>query len=139
MAEQPIFREKSLKRITSPEELSDYLRVTSPSVWLVLAAVILLLAGFLIWSSTASIDSFITGSAQVENGSMRLSFDNGELAQTVKTGMTVRIGETESTISSLGVGEDGALFATGTVNLTDGTYPAKVLLRQTQVLKLLFN
>ena len=40
MAEQPIFREKSLKRITSPEELSDYLRVTSPSVWLVLAAVI---------------------------------------------------------------------------------------------------
>ena len=40
---EPIFREKSLKRITSPEELGDYLRVTSPSVWMILAAVILLL------------------------------------------------------------------------------------------------
>ncbi len=45
-----IFREKSLKRITSPEELGDYLRVTSPTVWLVLGAVILLLVGMLIWS-----------------------------------------------------------------------------------------
>ena len=35
-----LFREKSLKAIESPEALNDYLRVTSPGVWLVLAAVI---------------------------------------------------------------------------------------------------
>ncbi|MBQ9420511.1 MAG: hypothetical protein IJU30_01970 [Lachnospiraceae bacterium] len=59
--ENSIFRKKSLEQISSPEELNDYLHVTGPSVWLVLTAVILLLAGMLIWSSVASFDSFATG------------------------------------------------------------------------------
>ena len=136
---EPIFREKSLKRITSPEELGDYLRVTSPSVWMILAAVILLLVGVLFWSATSSIDSFITGTAQVEDGSMRILFDDEQIAQTVQTGMTVKVGETESTISGVGTGSDGRLFATGETALTDGSYPARVVLRQTQILRLLFN
>ena len=45
-----IFRQKSIKRVTSPEELNDYIRVTSPSVWFVLAALVLLLVGMLAWS-----------------------------------------------------------------------------------------
>ena len=44
MSEQ-IYREKSLERIASPEELNDYLHVTNPAVRLIMAAVIILLAG----------------------------------------------------------------------------------------------
>ena len=44
--ENPIFRKKSLDRISSPEALDDYLRVTTPAIWLILTAVIMLLAGF---------------------------------------------------------------------------------------------
>ena len=44
-----LFREKSLEAIDSPESLNDYLRVTSPQVWLVLAAVIVLLIGGILW------------------------------------------------------------------------------------------
>jgi hypothetical protein len=40
---------------------------------MILAAVILLLAGVLIWSSVASIDSFVTATAQVEDGTMRIT------------------------------------------------------------------
>ena len=94
--EESIFRKKSLERISSPEALSDYLRVTSPSVWLILAAVILLLAGMLIWSSTASIDSFAVGTAQVEKGEMRIRFDDEQIARNVQSGMSVVVGETES-------------------------------------------
>ncbi len=136
---EPIFREKSLKRITSPEELGDYLRVTSPSVWMILAAVILLLVGVLFWSATYPIDSFNPGPAKVEDGSLRLLFDDEPIAQTVQTGMTVKVGETESTISGVGVGASGALFATGETTLADGSYPAQVILRRTQILRLLFN
>ena len=50
-----IFRKESLDQISSPEQLNDYLRVTNPAVWLVLTAVILLLAGMLLWASVASI------------------------------------------------------------------------------------
>ena len=53
MAEQnrgkTIFREKSMERISSPEELNDRIRVATPSLWLVLAALVLLLAGMLAW------------------------------------------------------------------------------------------
>lgn len=45
-----IFREKSIKRVSSPEQLNDYIRVTSPSVWIILLAIILLLAGIVVWT-----------------------------------------------------------------------------------------
>ena len=45
-----IFREKSMDRISGPESLNDYIRVTSPSVWITLLALVILLAGMLAWS-----------------------------------------------------------------------------------------
>ena len=45
-----IFREKSIDRVTGPESLNDYIRVTSPSVWVALLALVVLLAGLLTWS-----------------------------------------------------------------------------------------
>ena len=44
-----IFREKSIKRVNQPEDLDDYIRVTTPSVWIVLIAVVLILAAILGW------------------------------------------------------------------------------------------
>lgn len=45
-----IFREKSIDRVTGPESLNDYMRVTSPSVWIALLALVVLLVGLLAWS-----------------------------------------------------------------------------------------
>ena len=45
-----IFREKSMDRVSGPESLNDYIRVTSPSVWITLLALLVLLAGLLAWS-----------------------------------------------------------------------------------------
>ena len=50
MEEKSIFRKKSLERVTSPEQLDDYIKVTTPSVWLVLAATLILIAGTLFWA-----------------------------------------------------------------------------------------
>ena len=54
---QSLFREKTLEAMDSPEALNDYLRVTSPRVWLVLAAVIALLVGAILWGVLGRIDS----------------------------------------------------------------------------------
>ncbi len=45
-----IFRKKSMERVSSLEALNDYIRVTTPSVWIVLIALVVLLAGMLAWS-----------------------------------------------------------------------------------------
>ena len=137
--DESIFRKKSIDRISSPEALNDYLRVTTPMVWLILAAVILLLVGFLVWSMIANIDSFATGTAQAEGGTMTIRFDDEQIAQNVQSGMTVVIGETESRISGVGTDENGSLFAVAPTSLADGSYPVKVIFRRTQVLSLLFN
>ena len=50
---QAVFRKKTLDRIASPEQLTDYLRVTNPGIWVILVAVILLLAGVFAWSMIA--------------------------------------------------------------------------------------
>ena len=51
-----LFREKSLERISSPEQLDDYIRVTTPSVWLVLIATVILLVGIIIWSFFGTVE-----------------------------------------------------------------------------------
>lgn len=54
-----LFREKSLESIESPESMNDYLQVTSPGVWLVLAAVIAILVGAVLWSVFGRINTFV--------------------------------------------------------------------------------
>ena len=137
--ENRIFREKSLEQISSPERMNDYLQVTNPAVWLVLVAIILLLAGMLIWSSIASIDSFATGTAQVENGGMVIMFDDTQIASSVEPGMKVMVGDASETITSVGTAPDGTIFAVAETSLADGTYPVKVIYKQTQIIRLLFN
>jgi len=51
-----VFREKSLERVSGPESLNDYIRVTSPSVWIVLAALVVLLAGIVAWGILGRIE-----------------------------------------------------------------------------------
>ncbi len=47
-----IYRKKSIERISSPEELNDFLKVARPRVWLVLGAVIVLIVGAAVWAAT---------------------------------------------------------------------------------------
>ena len=52
-----VFREKSLKRISSPEQLNDYIRVSNPSLWLVVGALSIMLIAAFIWSISGNITS----------------------------------------------------------------------------------
>ena len=137
--EESLFRKNSIEHISSPEQLNDYLRVTSPAIWVVLIAVILLLAGMLIWASFANIDSFVSGTAQVENGKMVIIFDDESQSEKVEPGMTAVVGDTSSVITSVGNSYDGSKFAVADTELSDGSYSTRVVYRQTQVIKLLFR
>ena len=138
MADQ-LYREKSLKYISSPDQLNDYLKVTKPGVWAVLAAVIILLVGLLIWGNFAYIGSSVEGTAQVEDNSLVMTFDSQEIASHVKEGMTIWVGETENIIISIGKDQKGQIFAVADTDLENGTYDATVTYKKTQVLGLLFG
>ena len=44
-----LFRKKSVDKVSSPEQLNEYIRVANPGVWMVLAAIVILLAGVVVW------------------------------------------------------------------------------------------
>ena len=46
-------------RISSPEQVDDYIRVTTPGMWLLVAAILILLAAIIIWG--------FAGKLEVEN------------------------------------------------------------------------
>jgi len=56
-----IFRKVALDRLSSPEELDQLSRITSPRGWLALAAVAVLLLALLVWSIFATIPTSVSG------------------------------------------------------------------------------
>ncbi len=104
MAQPSVYRKASMDRIQSPEQLNDYLRVTNPSVWILLAAVALILAGMLLWGSFAYIDSFAAGSAEVKGGVMTVTFQDESQAANVKAGMDVTVGDVSAPIANYAYG-----------------------------------
>lgn len=61
--------------ITSPEQLNDYVKVSNLSVWLFLAAVIVLLAGFFVWGFVGRLDTTYLCPAAAEGGHLRCFVD----------------------------------------------------------------
>ena len=42
--DQNIFRKASMEKISSPEQLNDYIRISRPGIWIALAAAFVLLS-----------------------------------------------------------------------------------------------
>ena len=61
-----LFRKKSLERISSPEQLNEYIRISTPSVWLLLAAIAALLVGVCVWGVFGHMDTTLTAVAVSE-------------------------------------------------------------------------
>ena len=61
---ESIFRQKSLDRMSSPEEIDNYMKVTRPSLWLTLGVIVLLLAALILWSVTARIEATTVSDGQ---------------------------------------------------------------------------
>ena len=136
---QSLFRKESIRRVSSPEQLNEYMHVTSSASWIVLGAVALLVAGLLIWFSVVSAESYAAGKAEVNSGVLTLTFDDTEKAENVAVGMNVKVGDTLMPVTSVGQNSDGSVFAVADTKLPDGSYDARVAYKSTQLIKLLFN
>ena len=105
--EKQVFRKKSVERISSPEQLRDYMRVTTPGTWMVLTAVILLLAGLIVSSALVNVESTIPGQAVVDEDGMLMQIEL-PLSQKslVSPGMVVRVSDREAKVDMVFQAED---------------------------------
>ncbi|MBO4799039.1 MAG: hypothetical protein J5489_00170 [Lachnospiraceae bacterium] len=139
MTTQQLYRHKSIERISSPDQLNDYLKVTKPGVWLVLTAVVVLLAGMIFWAAFAYIGSFAKGTAVVSDGQMTITFEEPQFAKNVKEGMEVSAAGTTGTVTNVSYDKSGNVVARANTTLDNGTYDVSVQYKTTQLLGLLFN
>ena len=135
---QTLFRKKAMARISSPEDLTSYLRVTSPGMWIVLAAVIVLLVGLLAWAAVGTLETAVDATAIVQNHTAEV-VAAGQDADTLKAGMPLRIAAQEFVIASVDFDEYGRATARAEVLLPDGTYDAKIVVEQTRPIEFLLE
>ena len=128
-----------MDRISSPEQLRDYMHVTNPSVWVVMVAIIVLLVSMLIWSAFAVIENQASGPASVQSGVLTLHFDNPDEEKNISSGMDITIGGITVPITYVGSDSGGNLIVGTDSALPDGSYPFVITYEITKVIKLLFN
>lgn len=65
-----VFRKKSIEKVTSPEQLNDYLKVSNPGVWTILTAIILLLVGVCVWGIFGQLNTTVNMAGTCNNGTI---------------------------------------------------------------------
>ena len=142
--ENQIFRQKSVERISSPEQLQDYMRVTTPGVWMVLAAVILLLAGLIVSSALVSVESRIQTQAVVEEDGRILDITLPLSQKSLVTpGMVVRVADREAKVDFVFQAEGEvdviATLPEDSAKLAAGTYDAEIITETVRPISFLFS
>lgn len=146
-----IFRKDSLDRISSADELHDYMRVTSPRLWMFLSVILVLIIGFILFASLVSIENDVDTKAEVhrydskDTPSMDIEIQiPPEIGEIVHVGMDVRIDKHEGTITA--TYENDVLGKGGLVELNDpevllneGSYKAKIVLEKVSPIQFLFH
>ena len=130
---------QDVRRMSSPEQLNDYLKVTSPKIWLLLAAVVLLIGGLLLWSGFTTIESYATGTARAVGGELTVTFDDAKKAGKVQAGMEMTVGDVQTEILTVGTNDNDEIVASAHANIPDGLYTVRVGYKTTQVLSMLLH
>jgi hypothetical protein len=97
MAES-IFRQESLEHVSSPEQLYDYIKVSNPGIWIIILAIIVLMAAAGVWVVTGVIPTTVALTARAEGGGMYVSYLPPNAAQSIQPGMTALIGGAQGKI-----------------------------------------
>ena len=95
-----LFRKKSLERISSPEQLNEYLRVSTPSVWMLLAAIIILLSGVCVWGVFGHLDTTLSAVAVAQEGTVT-AYVPQDAAEQVTPGAVVHVGGSQGTVLAI--------------------------------------
>ncbi len=100
MSNNSIFRKSSLERVSSPEQLNEYIKVSRLSVWLILGAVIILLTGICVWGVFGTLTSTKRAVMVVQRNKAHC-YVTVEEAKAITSGMEVKVDSSVGTITAV--------------------------------------
>ena len=98
---ESLYRKKNLDRLSSPEDLSKYMRIASPAVWMAVAAIVLVLVGAIVWGAVWHVESTVPCLAVGADGEGAI-YVSEQYAPSVQPGQTIRVGESEYVLGEIG-------------------------------------
>ena len=155
---EQLFRKKSVDKVSSPEQLNEYIRVANPGVWMVLAAIVILLAGVVVWGFIGHLDTTLNTAVVCENGEAVIYVKEADIEK-VEVGMTVRVGDKEYMIGEIsteprrvdGTISEYAIHASGLTvgewayaarvsgDFTDGVQKAEIVIESISPISFILN
>ncbi|MFH1880476.1 MAG: hypothetical protein ABIK64_06750 [Bacillota bacterium] len=94
------FRSQSIRKATTVDKLDDYIRVTNPSVWLILGTVAVIVVCGLVWSVLGYIPTTLT-KPFVSTGDAYISFFPPDEAAMIQKGMKADVNGNPGTIQAV--------------------------------------
>ena len=131
-----VFRQETLERISSPEQLNDYLHVTNPGIWVILIAVIVLILGVFVWACTGTVETKSPASMIVKDHVAEIVLKDDSV---LEDGMVIREASQEFFIASVKEDEYGRKIGIAEVSLPDGKYDAEVVTDTTRPVEFLLK
>ena len=84
-----LFKKSNMNRVSSPEQLHDYVRVANPGLWMVISAIVILLAGVVAWGFIGRIDTSMSTAIVTDDGEAVIYIGESDVEK-LEIGMTVR-------------------------------------------------
>ena len=131
-----VFRQVALDRLSSPDELTDYLKVTNPSVWAVLISIAVLLAGVIAWSCVGTLQTKAGVKVIVQDDAAAILVSD---PYTLDEGMQVTVFEQKYPIESTSTDEYGRTIGHAAITLPNGTYDGTVVVDETRAIDFLLQ
>ena len=95
-----LFNKSNMDKISSPEQLHDYVKVANPGIWMAISAIVILLAGVVVWGFIGKIDTTMA-SAIVTDGGNSVMYIGESDVEKLEIGMKVRSENKESSITAI--------------------------------------
>ena len=95
-----LFKKSNIDRVSSPEQLHDYVRVANPGLWMIISAIVILLVGVVIWGFIGKIDTTMSTAIVTDSGDAVIYIGESDVEK-LEIGMTVRSEGREYTITDI--------------------------------------
>ena len=121
-----LFKKSSMDKVSSPEQLQDYVKVANPGLWMVISAIVILLAGVIAWGFIGKIATTMSTAIVTDDGKSVIYVGESDVEK-IDVGMTVRSEGREYTITDIAkepIKVDGSLtdYAIHASGLTAGEW-----------------
>ncbi len=126
-----IFREKSMDRVSSPEQLNDYIKVSNPAVWMIISSIVILLIGICVWGIFGKLNTVIKTGGICENGVAHCYVKEADFDK-IKANATVTVKDKEYPVSAMSktpieASEDIDSYILHLGNINEGDWVYEVL------------